>query len=987
MTKRVRSGRAAAATAAALAACVAPAAAQAYTFGEDVQARGPEEIVFDHSYPAGNLKDACAADHIPDLAPRAFRRADGRVQLSMAHTSNRRMIGPSLDTLANDCRIVLESGHDPDPGAFDDDEWISSTYTTDGTNVTAIVHNEYHGYEHGNCDVPVAEQVSRCWSNSITLARSTDQGDTFTHDDPPSNLIATLPYRFSPSQSRNAGLFSPTNMIQKQPQPQADDYYYMLTESSATDAMEQQFGVCLLRTRTPDDPSSWRAWDGAGWGVRFFDPYANPSEPPAMHLCQPVGPWDAHFLNAQVTYNSYLGKYVLIDVSAKYRAQRNTYNGTTEDMIPGVYYSTSSDLIHWSDRKLLMEAEVRVSWRPGVDPGTGECLDDDFVAYPALLDPASGSRNFETTGARPYLYFVRQNARANGCAVSLDRDLVRIPVLFNKDPVASFETTPSPVVAGRPVTFDASGSSDADGPIASYRWDLDGNGTFETDTGSSPTATRTYAIGQIGPVNVALRVTDGDGSTTEERRLVTVEARVNLQPDAAPLPAGYLKDSGLPYSSARGYGWVTQASVAAAPHGAHQPLDMSLNARDRDIAPDQELDTLIHMQYPPSSPRTDVQKTPGAWEIDVPNGTYTVRVGAGDAGCAGETACTRQQVNVEGVIALVHQEAPPDEAFAQTAATVAVTDGKLTIDALGGDNTKVGYVRVAVHDRAPIASFLAAPNAATLGAEVRFTPIGFDPDGSVTGYEWDLDGDGDFETASAPGSSVFAGGYAGGEVQYRTARRMNVGVRAIDDRGFTATWTRIVKSLARFNFQPQSERHSPQVATWVKEPGVPYEPGRGHGWVTQASVEDAPHDSASHTPLYMQSNSRDRQVVGPGHPCSTPGYDDQLFDTFVFMQYPPGDPRADIQKTPGAWELDVGRGSYLVIVGVGDAAAASDPQFRNSVHTLNVEGVRAIDGFVPTAAEPCRIATVEVEVTDGRLTLDAIGGTNTKLAYVEVRPL
>ena len=80
-----------------------------------------------------------------------------------------------------------------------------------------------------------------------------------------------------------------------------------------------------------------------------------------------------------------------------------------------------------------------------------------------------------------------------------------------------------------------------------------------------------------------------------------------------------------------------------------------------------------------------------------------------DADCAGETSCTWQQVNVEGVTALTHQESPPDAIFAQTAKTVPVTDGRLTIDAIGGDNTKLGYVAVALHDRVPIASFLASP--------------------------------------------------------------------------------------------------------------------------------------------------------------------------------------------------------------------------------------------------------------------------------------
>ena len=56
----------------------------------------------------------------------------------------------------------------------------------------------------------------------------------------------------------------------------------------------------------------------------------------------------------------------------------------------------------------------------------------------------------------------------------------------------------------------------------------------------------------------------------------------------------------------------------------------------------------------------------------------------------------------------------------------------------------------------------------------------------------------------------------------------------------------------------------------------------------------------------------------------------------------------------------------------------------DSSHTVRVEGVTAIAGFVSTAAAEFRQATVTVPVTDGRLTVDAIGGTNTKLNYVAI---
>ena len=52
-----------------------------------------------------------------------------------------------------------------------------------------------------------------------------------------------------------------------------------------------------------------------------------------------------------------------------------------------------------------------------------------------------------------------------------------------------------------------------------------------------------------------------------------------------------------------------------------------------------------------------------------------------------------------------------------------------------------------------------------------------------------------------------------------------------------------------------------------------------------------------------------------------------------------------------------------------------------------MEGTTAVDGFVSTAAAEYRRATVTVAVSDGRLTVDAAGGRNTKLNYVEIAPV
>ena len=54
--------------------------------------------------------------------------------------------------------------------------------------------------------------------------------------------------------------------------------------------------------------------------------------------------------------------------------------------------------------------------------------------------------------------------------------------------------------------------SDPDGTIAKYEWDLDGNGSYETNTGTTNKTSRTYT--SAATTNVGLRVTDNSGATS-----------------------------------------------------------------------------------------------------------------------------------------------------------------------------------------------------------------------------------------------------------------------------------------------------------------------------------------------------------------------------------------------------------------------------------------------------------------------------------------
>ena len=103
-------------------------------------------------------------------------------------------------------------------------------------------------------------------------------------------------------------------------------------------------------------------------------------------------------------------------------------------------------------------------------------------------------------------------------------------------------TKPEAVAAAEPmsgnapldVTFTAAGSSDSDGVIVSYVWDLDGDGVYETDaTASGGTAQHTYT--DPGSYNVRLKVMDNDGLTDIDPLTITA----NLHTDFPPVAYAY----------------------------------------------------------------------------------------------------------------------------------------------------------------------------------------------------------------------------------------------------------------------------------------------------------------------------------------------------------------------------------------------------------------------------------------------------------------
>jgi hypothetical protein len=148
--------------------------------------------------------------------------------------------------------------------------------------------------------------------------------------------------------------------------------------------------------------------------------------------------------------------------------------------------------------------------------------------------------------------------------------------------------------------------------------------------------------------------------------------RINFQTASAPVPTGYLADGGLAFGN-RGngssYGWNA---------------DNTAQMRDRNAAnsPDQRYDTLAYMQRPGNPD--------ASWEIAVPNGTYTVRIVAGDPSFVGSTFA----ISAEGVVVtsgVTNSGAP----WLDGSKSVTVADGRLTVrNAPGATSNKICFIEI-----------------------------------------------------------------------------------------------------------------------------------------------------------------------------------------------------------------------------------------------------------------------------------------------------
>jgi PKD repeat protein len=356
-------------------------------------------------------------------------------------------------------------------------------------------------------------------------------------------------------------------------------------------------------------------------------------------------------------------------------------------------------------------------------------------------------------------------------------------------PTASFTATPNPVSTGDQVTFNATGSSDPEGPIAKYEWDLDGNGTYETDTGSNPTVSKSYP--SKGNVAVGLRVTDSDGATATTTVGITVQNRApSASFTATPNPVSTLapvsfdaSTSSDPDGSVVKYEWdldgngsyetstgstptVTNSFKTAGEH------EVGLRVTDDDGATGTFTRTVTVQNQAPTASFT---ATPNP----VPTGTAVSFDASGSSDPDGSVVKYEWDLDGNGSY---------ETSTGATATSTYNVAGNVTVGLRVTDDngaTSTTTRSLTVENRAPTASFTATPNPVPTGTAVSFDASGSnDPDGTVVKYEWDLDGNGTYETNT--------GTTATATKTYATASTPTIGLRVTDNAGATGTTTRVL---------------------------------------------------------------------------------------------------------------------------------------------------------------------------------------------------
>ena len=457
----------------------------------------------------------------------------------------------------------------------------------------------------------------------------------------------------------------------------------------------------------------------------------------------------------------------------------------------------------------------------GTQPNVTAYGDSDAISY-GLIEGATGPRHAVTNGDPPErvdfmvrdtrldpgetaTYTLGVGAHAGGSnapnraldalsAVAGRTDEIPAVGGGNETPTARAQVADATLQVGEETTLDASQSSDPDGEIRSYEWDLDGDGTLDT-TG----VTVTPAYDEPGEYTVRLRVTDDDGASDTDSVTVTVEgadepptAAVSYQP-SSPAPDEQVtfdaSDSTDPDGQITEYAWdVTgdgqfqQTSDAVYTHTYAEAGEYTVTVQvTDDTGLTDRAQTTVSVKAGDTAPTAAFDYDPSE-----PAAGEQVTFDASDSRDDGSVVEYAWDFTGDGRI---------DERTSDPIATYTYDEsgeyavGLTVTDDAGTTATTAQTVSVA-DNAAPQPTFTVEPTEPQPGEEVRFDASDSRDDGSVVEYAWDFTGDGQFQRTTADPVTIYT---------YDEADTYEVRLRVADDLGKTATVTKEVTIGGRFS--------------------------------------------------------------------------------------------------------------------------------------------------------------------------------------------
>jgi PKD repeat protein len=380
----------------------------------------------------------------------------------------------------------------------------------------------------------------------------------------------------------------------------------------------------------------------------------------------------------------------------------------------------------------------------------------------------SVDKRFDKAGAYKVGLRVTDSAKHTATAA------LTVTIRSNRAPVAVLDVPSDRLTVGDKLTANAGRSSDPDGKIVRYEWDLDGNGewgedgkrhsiTFDAPGDYSPGLRVIDDAGNVAETHVAVHVADKPGPASR----ITCDSATVLAGRAVRCRAD---DSGSPVAIAD-HSWdvdgdggydkrASEVRVSFRKAGERTLRMRATDGRGRSV---EDSVTLTVTDNPPTA---------------AVHGPATV--GLGQAATFDATDSS----DPDGTIVSYAWDLDDDGSFETTGAHPSVayaTPGRRTVRLRVTDDDGASASAVAtitVTNQAPRA-VIALPASRKVNADLAFDGSGSsDPDGSVALYEWDLDGDGSYETAGARPVA-----------RYTTTGKRTIRLRVTDAFGLTATAT------------------------------------------------------------------------------------------------------------------------------------------------------------------------------------------------------